>query len=293
MSRIAYVNGQYLPMNKASVHIEDRGFQFADSVYEVIGYINEDLADLKGHLDRLERSLNELRIPMPVNRRVFPLIIRELLRRNKLKSVAVYIQVTRGTAPRGFPFPDPAVPPTLVMTARPYYFEKVKIEDKAIKVQTVPDQRWARRDIKTTNLLAPVLAKQAVTEAGYREAWLVDNDGFVTEGASSNAWIVTKDGKIVTRDTGYHILKGVTRTAMSKLAEEEGLIIEERAFTPEESYNAAEAFCTSATAILSPVVDIDGHKIGEGKAGPVAIKIYKAYRDYVTKGLNKQVNWSA
>ncbi|NCC23125.1 MAG: D-amino-acid transaminase [Alphaproteobacteria bacterium] len=293
MPKTAYVNGRYVPHGEASVHVEDRGFQFADSVYEVIGVINGDFADMRGHLDRLERSLSELRIDMPVRRAVIPFIVRELLRRNRLRNANVYIQITRGAAPRDFAFPKKPVVPTFVMTARPFSFDAKRIEDKGVRVVTLPDRRWARRDIKTTNLLPPVLAKQEALDAGADDAWLVDREGFVTEATASNAWILTKDGVLVTRAPTHDILKGVTRSAILPLLEAEGLYLEERAFTPLEAVEAAEAFSTSATALVTPVVAIDGRTIGDGKAGPLTVKLYKAYRDYVRKGLDGQIGWSA
>ncbi len=291
MPRTAYVNGRFVPHCEASVHIEDRGFQFADSVYEVIGCINGDMADMRGHLDRLERSLKELRIVMPVRRAVFPSLIKELLRRNKLRNAAVYIQVSRGAAPRDFKFPSDEPLPTLVITARPFAFDAKPVSKKGIKVITLPDQRWARRDIKTTNLLPSVLAKQAAAEAGAGEAWMIDGEGNITEGSSSNAWIVTKDGKLVTRNATHAILKGVTRTAILPILKDSNLELEERAFTPKEAYEAVEAFTSSATSLIMPVLEIDGHPVGDGKIGPVTTRIYNAYRDYVRGKRGAHVGW--
>jgi D-alanine transaminase len=293
MPRIAYVNGQFLPFADAGVHIEDRGLQFADSVYEVISCINGVMADMQGHLDRLERSLSELRIDMPVSRRVLPLIIRELLHRNRLKNAAVYIQISRGEAPREFRFPEPRPAPTLIITARHFDFDSVPIEDKGIKVITHPDLRWARRDIKTTNLLPPVLAKQKSWEHGGKEVWLVDDEGYITEGGSSNAWIVDKKGRLVIRPSTKSTLKGVTKTAIYAFSGEKGIEIEERKFTPEEAYQAAEAFSSSATALITPIVNIDGHTINGGQVGQVTIEIYKAYREYAGRGTDSQVRWKA
>jgi D-alanine transaminase len=293
MPKIAYVNGRYVPHNKASVHIEDRGFQFADSVYEVIACLGGEIADMRGHLDRLERSLAELRIDLPVRRHIIPLLMRELLRRNRIRDGLVYIQISRGSSPRDFKFPSRPVAPSFVMTARPYIYDAVPIEEKGIKVITVPDLRWKRCDIKTTNLLAPVLARQDACESGAAEAWLVDENGFITEGAASNAWIVTRDNCLLTRQVGSDILRGVTRTALAAIAREENLTLEERAFTPQEACEAMEAFCTAATIMISPVTNIDGHTIGTGKAGRVAARLYHAYRDYVRSGPDAQRVWTA
>lgn len=290
MPRFAFVNGRYVPHGEASVHIEDRGYQFADGVYEVVACINGRMADERGHLDRLERSLKELSIEMPVARDALKLIMKELLRKNRLKNANVYIQVTRGVSKRDFPFPAD-VPSSLVLTARAFDFDnnpKVKKGGAAI---TVPDIRWKRRDIKSTGLLAQVLAKQKATEAGAYEAWMVDDDGFVTEGSSSNAWIVTKDGKLVTRHATSSILRGVTRSALQKICSELQMKIEERPFTVKEAYEAQEAFNTSAVALVVPIISIDGKKIGSGEPGPVAKKLYESYRDYVNG--DDHVEWKA
>jgi len=291
MPKISYVNGSYVAHGSASVHIEDRGYQFADGVYEVIACIKGVLADERGHMDRLERSLGELQISMPVKRNVMGVIMRELLRRNNLKNAALYIQVTRGTAKRDFKFPK-NVAPNLVMICWPFKFDTNPVVLKGGSAITVPDQRWARRDIKTIALLPQTLAKQKAAEAGAYEAWMVGGDGLITEGSSSNAWIL-KGNILKTHKADRDILKGITRTAVEKIAALEGLVIEERAFTPEESYKADEAFCTSATGLIVPIVSIDNHKIGDGRPGPVSQKIYKAYRDYV-KGLHgEHLPWTA
>jgi D-alanine transaminase len=294
MPRYAFVNGRYIRHGVASVHIEDRGYQFADGVYEVIACIHGMLADEQGHLDRLERSLAELQIDMPVTRDSLRFIMRELLRRNKLRNANVYIQVTRGVAKRDFSFPDRAeTPPALVLTTRPYNFDgNLKVKNGS-SVITVPDMRWKRRDIKSIGLLPQVLAKQKATEAGAYEAWLVDEEGCVTEGASSNAWIVTKDRKVVTRNVTTSILRGVTRTALENILRDLNLQLEERAFTVEEALNAAEALNTSAVALIVGVVTIDGKKIGDGTPGPVARALYEAYRAYVQKGSSAQVHWES
>jgi D-alanine transaminase len=293
MPRHAYVNGTYVPHHAATVHIEDRGFQFADGIYEVIASIDGRLADEDGHLDRLERSLGELRIRMPVPRRTLSHLIRELLRRNRLKNAIVYIQVTRGQAKRDFKFPLPEIQPSLVITARPYVFDNVPAVQNGIKVVTVPDIRWKRRDIKSVALLPQALAKQAAFEKGAAEAWMVDDSGKVTEGSSSNAWIVTKDGRLITRGATNDILKGVTRSALQTICAELQLKIEERGFTPAEAYDAAEAFISSATTFAHPVIEIDGHKVGEGKPGPVVKRLYDEYRAYADGQRGEPVRWKA
>lgn len=292
MPRFAYVNGQYVPHRDASVHIEDRGFQFADSVYEVIACMNGYLADEQGHLDRLERSLKELRMEMPMPRGAMKLVIREFIRRNKLKNASVYMQVTRGTAPRDFKFPD-APDYTFVMTVYPANYSLEKRKAMARKAYTTPDIRWKRRDIKSTALLAQVLSKQAAIDKGGYEAWMVDDDGYITEGASSNAWIVDKKGNLVTRPTANNsILKGVTRNAMQALLAKEGIKIVERAFTPKEAYEAQEAFTSSAVALILPIVEIDGKKIGDGKPGPLTLKILEFYMNYAKNPDADQHLWT-
>lgn len=292
MPRMAYVNGEYVPHNAASVHIEDRGYQFADGVYEVIGCIHGHFADMRGHLDRLERSLKELSIPMPVTRQSMQFIMRHLLRLNGFKSAAIYIQITRGVAPRDFKYPM-QTNPSLVMTCRHFDFDAMTFDEKGVSVVTVLDQRWARRDIKTIALLPQTIAKQAAAEQGAFEAWMLDCEGCVTEGSSSNAWIY-KDRTLITHPSGTQILKGVTRTAIIQVAKEEKIRIEERPFTPDEAKNAEEAFCSSATALLMPVVEIDGTQLADGKAGQLTKTIYERYRAYVRDcALEKQYQWMA
>ncbi len=292
MPRHAYVNGMFERHNKAMVHVEDRGYQFADGVYEVIALINGQFADERGHLDRLERSLAALSIAMPLSRDGLSLKIRELVRRNRLRHACIYIQVTRGVAKRDFGFPDPAVAPSLVITARPFVFDDLPKRTHGVQAFCVPDIRWKRRDIKTIALLPQVLARQQAVEQGGFEAWMVDDDGYVTEASASNAWIV-KDGRLITRQANCDILRGVTRTAILALREEMDISLEERAFTPEESWGADEAFCSSATALITPVVAIDGHRIGNGKPGKITMAVYHAYRAYVAGGKEKQIPWTA
>jgi D-alanine transaminase len=274
MSRIAYVNGRYLPHRDAAVSIEDRGFQFADGVYEVCEVRGGRLVDERRHMARLDRSLRELRMARPMAAAALSIVLRETVRRNRVSDGIVYVQVTRGTAPRDFPFPAQATPPTIVVTARsqdPARLEKLASD--GIAVVTVPDIRWKRVDIKSVALLPNVLAKQTARDHGAREAWLVDGDGKVTEGGSSNAWIVTSADVLVTRPLGNDILPGITRSVVMDVLAAAGLRLEERPFTVEEAYAAREAFVTSASQIVMPVVSIDGRRIGSGRPGPVSQRL--------------------
>lgn len=278
MSRIAYVNGRYVPHRDAVVHIEDRGYQFSDGIYEVCEVKDGRLIDERRHVARLGRSLHELAIAMPMPAHALGVVLRETVRRNRVRDGIVYIQVTRGVAPRDHAFPAVAPRPALVVTARgidPLKMEK--LADQGISIITMPDQRWARVDIKSVSLLPNVLAKQAAREQGAREAWLVDRDGFVTEGSSSNAWIVSKDGRLVTRPIGHDILRGITRTVLLDVIREQGLELDERPFTVEEAYAAREAFVTSATQTVMPVVRIDGRPVGNGAPGLIASALRRAY----------------
>ena len=276
MSRVAYVNGRYVPHGSAAVHIEDRGFQFADSVYEVVTVLDGALIDEEGHLARLARSLAELRMDWPMTPRALRLVMRELVRRNGIARGLLYLQVTRGVAAREFRFPPPGRS-TLVMTTRWSSFARPEQLRDGVSVISVPDIRWLRRDIKTTGLLAQVLGKQAALEAGAFEAWMVEADGTVTEGCSSNAWIVTRDGRLVTRPPSERMLNGVTRLTLIRLAGELGLTFEERAFTLAEAHAAAEAFLSSASTFALPVTRLDGKPIGTGKPGPLAVRLRAAY----------------
>jgi len=284
MPRDAYVNGRFVPHGTAAVHIEDRGYQFADGVYEVVPVVDGRPVDEEGHLDRLERSLRELSIRMPVNRSVLELKARELVRRNGLKNGLLYMQVTRGVAPRNHAFPGGSVDPSLVMTTKRMDFAAMDKFRDGVGAITAPDIRWGRCDIKTVGLLANCLAKQQAAEAGAYEAWLVDEDGRVTEGSSSNVWIVTKDGSLVTRQADHGILRGITRQTILKLAAEEGLGFEERPFTVSEAYEAKEAFVTSATSFLTPVVRLDDRVIGNGKPGLLTERLLDVYRHYAAAG---------
>ncbi|HYD29103.1 D-amino-acid transaminase [Brevundimonas sp.] len=280
MSRVAYVNGQYVPHGQATIHVEDRGFQFADGVYEVWSVFDGRMADFDGHMARLHRSLNELRIPIPMTREALERVLKETVRRNRVREGLVYIQVTRGTARRDHPFPAEGTPPSVVVTARSLPLSKGNAAaEKGVAVITQPDIRWGRCDIKTVGLLPNVLAKQAAREHGAAEAWMVDEMGLVTEGSSTNAWIVDETGKLRTRDTQSNILHGITRAAVMRMAAEEGLEVEERAFSVEEAKRAREAFYTSASGFVMPAVSIDGAKIGDGKPGPIATKLRALYID--------------
>ena len=280
MSRVAYVNGQYQPHGQATIHVEDRGFQFADGVYEVWSVFDGRLADFDGHMTRLHRSLNELRIDIPMTREALSRVLNETVRRNRVREGLVYIQVTRGTARRDHPFPPEGTPPSVVITARSLPLSKGdSAAKKGVAVVTHPDIRWGRCDIKTVGLLPNVLAKQAAKERGAAEAWMVDEMGLVTEGSSTNAWIVDEDGKLRTRDTQANILQGITRAAVMALIAGEGLELEERAFSVDEAKRAREAFYTSASGFVMQATSIDGVKIGNGKPGPIATRLRALYLD--------------
>jgi D-alanine transaminase len=271
MSRVAYVNGRYLPHARAEVHIEDRGYQFGDGVYEVCEVRGGRLVDERKHLARLERSLTEIRMPVPMSPAALRVVLRETLRRNRVRDGLLYLQVTRGVARRDHAFPPPGTKPSVVVTARS--IDRVRLEGQAetgVAIITVPDNRWERVDIKTIALLPNVLARQSARDHGAREAWFVDRDGFVTEGSSSNAWIVTREGAILTRPATRGILKGITREVALQVAAKQGLTIEERPFTVAEALAAREAFLTSATQVVMPIVRIDGSSIGDGRPGAVA-----------------------
>jgi len=280
MSRIAYVNGQYRPHGQATVHIEDRGFQFADGVYEVWSVFDGRLADFDGHLTRLHRSLDELKITGLMSRAALTRVLQETVRRNRVTEGLVYIQVTRGAARRDHPFPPEGTPPSVVVTARSLPLSKGNASAaKGVAVITQPDIRWGRCDIKTVGLLPNVLAKQAAKESGAAEAWMVDEMGLVTEGSSTNAWIVDEHGRLRTRDAQSNILRGITRAAVLELIEVERLELDERPFSVDEVKTAREAFYTSASGFVMPVVSIDGMTIGEGRPGPIATRLRQLYLD--------------
>jgi D-alanine transaminase len=271
MARTVFVNGEFLPETEARISIFDRGFLFADGVYEVTAVVNGKLVDYGPHMERLGRSLAELRMDWPCTRDELDAMHHEIVRRNALKEGIIYMQVTRGAADRTFNFPKEPVKPTLIAFTQEMKLAQNPNAVTGIKVITTPDLRWARRDIKTVMLLAPVLGKQEAYEKGAQEGWMVEN-GYVTEGTSSNAYIV-KDGKVITRGLSNEILAGCTRRALFRLAKEHGVEIEERRFTPEEAYAADEAFLTSASQFVMPIVEIDGRRIGGGQPGPVVRKL--------------------
>jgi len=281
MSRIAYVNGRYVPHRNAVVHIEDRGYQFADGVYEVCEVRAGRLVDQRLHMQRLDRSLSELSIAWPMSPSAVAVVLREVVRLNRVVNGIVYLQVTRGVAPRNHAFPNPAVRPSMVVTARE--LDRAALDAKAehgISVVTVPENRWDRVDIKTVGLLPNVLAKQTAKEAGAYEAWFVDREGFVTEGSSTNAWIVTRDGTLVTRPAEHGILRGITRTVIFSFAAREGIRLEERAFSLDEARKGREAFMTGSSTIVLPIVAIDGKPVGNGKPGPIARKLRGIYHEH-------------
>jgi len=278
MSRIAYVNGRYVAHRDAMVHIEDRGYQFSDGVYEVCEVRDGRLIDERRHIDRLQRSLGELKIAMPMSRAALGVVMRETVVRNRVSNGIVYLQITRGVARRDHAFPPDGTPPALVITARS--IERSRGESEAVKgvsVVTVPESRWARVDIKSVSLLPNVLAKQVAKEQGAREAWFVDKGGFVTEGSSSNAWIVTADNKIMTRPADNSILRGVSRTVVLDVMNGLGVTLDERPFTVVQALAAREAFVTAASQIVLPVVRIDGKPVGDGKPGPVASALRREF----------------
>lgn len=277
--RIAYVNGCYLAHEEAGVHIEDRGLQLGDAVYEVVAVSSNRFVDEEEHLDRLERSLREVEIAMPMGRPALKLVFREVVRRNGLRNGFLYLQVTRGAFRRDHPIPSQGQRPTLILTALHVNRAQQDARDeKGIAVITKPDLRWGRCDIKTTQLLGNLLAKTAARRAGAHEAWLVDEDGFVTEGASTTAWIVTAGGEIITRPLTNAILPGVTRRVILAVAEEAQLKVSERPFTPAEAQGAREAFISSASGPAVPVIRIDGEMVGEGVPGPVTRRVRELYR---------------
>ena len=281
MSRVAYVSGAYVPHRRAAVHIEDRGYQFADGVYEVIAVVGGGLLDEDAHLQRLHRSLGELRIPMPIGGAALRVVLREVVRRNGVENGIVYLQVTRGVARRDHAFPKAATP-VLVVTSRASRPMDPRLGDAGVAVITIGDIRWERCDIKSIALVSNVLGKQQAREAGAFEAWQVDRDGRITEGTSTNAWIVTADATVVTRAADGAILNGVTRLAVLDIIAREGYRLEERPFAVEEARSAREAFLTSTTAGFLPVVRIDDIPVADGSPGPLSRKLRTAYLAHAT-----------
>jgi D-alanine transaminase len=281
MSRIAYVNGRYVPHGQAKVAVEDRGYQFADGVYEVCEVRGGHMIDETRHMARLDRSLKELRIARPMSPRALAVVMRETIRRNRVRDGIVYLQVTRGVAKRDFPFPAESTRPSVVVTARSNNLDRLEqVAAEGIAVVTVPDIRWKRVDIKSVALLPNVLAKQIAREQGAREAWLVDAKGRITEGGSSSAWIVSRDGKLITHPLGEDILPGITRSVVLDMIKAQGLPFEERIFTVEEAYQAREAFITSASQVVLPVVRVDGRPIGNGAPGLITTSLRRDYHHY-------------
>jgi D-alanine transaminase len=278
MTRIAYVNGRYVRHAQASVHVEDRDFQFADGVYEVCSIRDGVLMDEEPHLARLDRSLGELRMRSPMSRASLKHVMREVVRRNGVRNGLVYMQVSRGQARRDHGFPADSVGPTLVITARTLDLAKYDEQAaKGVKVIVLPEARWARCDIKSTGLLANVLAKQQAREAGAFEAWFVGRDGTITEGSSTNAWIVDAKGVLRTRGLGHDILPGVTRGELLSLCRQHNVTFSETPFTEDEATHAREAFVTAATIGVMPVTQVGSARLGDGKPGPVATKLREIY----------------
>ena len=281
MSRIAYVNGRYVPHAEASVHIEDRGYQFADGVYEVMEVRHGRLIDERPHMGRLKRSLGELEIGWPLKPAALGVVMREVVRRNRVRDGIVYLQVTRGVAPRNHAFPRGNVAPAIVVTARPTDVAGLsRRAGEGVAVVTVPDNRWERVDIKSIGLLPNALAKQKALESGAFEAWFVDFDGFVTEGSSTNAWIVVPDGTIVTRSAEAGILRGITRAGVLDVASDKAYSVEQRRFTVAEAQGASEAFMTSTSSKVTAVIRINDVVIGNGRPGPVADRLRRLFDEH-------------
>jgi D-alanine transaminase len=280
MARIVYVNGRYLPWSEAAVHAEDRGFQFGDAVYEVCEVRDGRLVDETRHVERLMRSLGEIAMPEPMSTASLARVLRETIRRNRVRDGSVYLQVSRGTARRDFLFPAEGTPPTVVCLARPSSRAKAdKRAETGISVATVPDNRWGRCDIKTVMLLPASLAKETARAAGADDAWFVDADGNVTEGASNNVWLVDDKGRLVTRHADRQILRGVTRMTLIDVLKREGIEVVERAFSVAEALAAREVFITSASNILTPVVRIDGKPVGNGAPGLLSARLRPLFHE--------------
>ena len=282
MSRIAYVDGQFVLHANAAVHIEDRGYQFADAVYEVVAVMGGKILDFNPHMDRMERSLAGLEIPVPMARAAFRVAMEELLRRNRLHNGIIYYQISRGVAPRGHGFPADVLAPVVVMTVKRIDFDAIRTKQaKGIKVITVPESRWARPDIKSVSLLANVLAKETAARADASEAWFADRDGLITEGSSTNAWIVDANGVLRTRTLDGAILAGITRQSLNGVLQGLGIKVGEDAFSVQEAEHAREAFMTSTTNFVMPIIQINDSVIGDGAPGPIAQKLMADYWRYV------------
>ena len=282
MSRIAYVNGRYQPLSQATIHVEDRGLQFADGVYEVLYRHEGRLIDCDLHLDRLARSLRELQMKAPLGRGALLSVVAEVARRNRLASGLIYMQVTRGSAPRAHVFPPPGTPPSLIVTMRrtpPFPASVTAWQAGAV---TLPDQRWGRCDIKSVGLLPNVLARQAAREQGALEAILFDADGMVTEGASTSVFMVDASGAIRTNALSHAVLPGCTRAALLAHMAEAGMVVEERAFSVDELHAAREVFITAATTFVKPITRLDNRIVGDGEVGPVSTRLFALVRQHVT-----------
>ena len=280
MSRIAYVNGRYVPHDYAEIHIDDRGYQFGDGIYEVVSVIKGELIDQDWHLDRMDYSLGALEIPHPMSRAALKVVIKHMMVINRVRNGLIYFQITRGVMRRDHAI-NRFLKPQLVMTAK--HMPKLEHRDvDPVAVITVADQRWRRRDIKTLQLLPNCLAKTEAEDSDSYEAWMVDGEGFITEGSSSNAWIVTKNGELVTRPATYDILSGITRKAILEIASMRNLKIIERPFTKQDVLDSAESFVTSASSLVTPVGSIDGEAVGDGKSGPVSVALRHSYLEKVS-----------
>ena len=286
MPRIAYVNGRYAPHGEAAVHIEDRGYQFADGVYEVICIHRGTFVDGDGHMARLTRSLGELQIARPMSPLALSIVMRELVRRNRVYNGIIYLQITRGVASRDHAFPATSES-SLVLTTKHGPSFNLKSARKGVDVITIPDIRWKRRDIKSISLLPNILGKQQAKVVGAYEAWMVDDAGRVSEGTSTNAWIVSRKNELITHQVDSAILNGITRIAVLRLAAEEGVKFVERTFTVAEAHRAREAFLTSTTSFVKPVVRLDGKPIADGRAGPLTRKLMDYYADYINRPADK------
>ncbi len=282
MSRWAYVNGRYVRHASAQAHIEDRGMQFSDGVYEVIAVVGGNLIDAELHYGRLARSLGELDIAAPMDRRPLAAFLREVVRRNRVEEGIVYLQINRGVAPRNHVYAD-GLRPSMVVTARRGRPASNAALTEGVRVITVPDLRWRRRDIKSVSLLPNILAKQAAAEMGAFEAWQIDDEGYVTEGSQSNAWMVDSDGTILTRPASNEILSGITRARLLNLARGAGLAVVERAFTPDQAVRGREAFLTGTSSFVVPVVQIDDSMVANGRPGAVTEQLRALYLDFATR----------
>lgn len=276
MSRTVYVNGQYVPESEASVSVFDRGFLFADGIYEVTAVLNGRLVDFEGHMARLHRSLNELNMSLSLNDNALRDIHRQLIDKNALQEGLVYLQVTRGAADRDFAYPEASTPATVVAFTQQKAIIDSPLAERGLRVISLPDMRWGRRDIKTVQLLYPSMAKMEAKKRGADDAWLVES-GLVTEGSSSNAWIVDHDNTLITRELSRSLLHGITRRTLMALAKAHDMKVEERGFTVKEAQNAREAFVTSATSLVYPVVSIDERPVGDGQPGEIAKSLRRLY----------------